>query len=145
MTDTARDLVARYYAAFNAEDRDAMLALLSEDVAHHVNQGGIRQGRAAFAAFLAHMARCYHERLEDIVILTEPTGTRVAAEFTVHGRYLETDAGLPEARGQRYALPACAFFTLRDGRIARVATHYNLAEWVAQVAAAPDAEEASSP
>ena len=132
-TDTARATVAAYFDAFNAGDTAAMLALLTEDVAHHVNEGGVREGRAAFAAFCAHMARCYAERLEDLVILTAPDGTRVAAEFTVHGRYLATDAGLPEARGQTYALPAGSFFTLSGGRIARVTTYYNLAEWVRQV------------
>lgn len=131
--ETARDTIARYLAAFNTADSGGMLALLSEDVAHHVNQGGIRHGRAAFADFLAHMARCYEERLTDIVILTEPTGTRAAAECVVQGRYLATDEGLPEARGQTYSLPVASTFTLQDGRITRVATHYNLADWVAQV------------
>lgn len=138
MTDprtTARDTVAAYFDAFNAGDTDAMLALLTEDVAHHVNEGGVRRGRAAFAEFSAHMARCYAERLEDLVILASDDGTRAAAEFTVHGRYLATDAGLPEARGQSYALPAGSFFTLSGGRIARVTTYYNLKEWVRQVSA----------
>ena len=49
---------------------------------------------------------------------TFETGTRAAAEFTVHGEYIATDPGVPEgtapARGQRYVLPAGAFFTLRE-------------------------------
>ena len=103
-------LVTAYYDAFNRGDRPAMLALLSDDVAHDINQGGRENGREAFRAFLARMNRCYAERIEDLVVLTEPTGTRAAAEFTVHGRYLATDPGLPEARGQRYVLPGGAFF-----------------------------------
>ena len=58
---------------------------------------------------------------------------RAAAEFVVNGVYLQTDDGLPEARGQTYVLPAGTFFTLRDGRIQRVTTYYNLADWIAQV------------
>ena len=138
MTDprtAARDTVAAYFDAFNAGDTAAMLALLTEDVAHHVNEGGVRHGRATFAEFTAHMARCYGERLEDLVILASDDGTRAAAEFTVHGRYLATDPGLPEARGQTYVLPAGSFFTLSGGRIARVTTFYNLKEWVRQVSA----------
>ena len=65
--------------------------------------------------------------------MTNPDGTRAAAEFIVNGTYLKTDPGLPEARGQSYRLPAGAFFTIRDGQIARVTTYYNLAEWVRQV------------
>jgi steroid delta-isomerase-like uncharacterized protein len=131
--DAARDLVARYYAAFNAGDAAGMLALVAEDLRHDVNQGATRHGRAAFGEFLAHMDRCYAERLEDIVIMTEPGGTAAAATFTVHGRYRATDDGLPPATGQTYILPAGAFFEIAEGRIARVATCYNLADWMRQV------------
>lgn len=134
MTDTA-DLIARYYAAFNAGDTKGMLACLAEDVRHDVNQGGARHGKAAFAEFCTHMSRCYRERLTGIVIMTEPTGTRAAAEFTVEGEYLVTDEGLPEAKGQTYRLPAGTFFDVRGGRIARVTTYYNLQDWIAQVSA----------
>ncbi len=131
--DAARALIERYYAAFNAGDTEAMLACLTEDVAHDINQGGRQSGKAAFRDFLAHMDRCYRERLADIVVMTAPDGTRAAAEFVVHGAYLATDAGLPPATGQTYVLPAGAFFEVRDGAIARVSVHYNLADWIAQV------------
>ena len=49
--------------------------------------------------------RCYREELRDIVVMSTPDGGRVAAEYVVHGEYLPTDEGLPEARGQRYVLP----------------------------------------
>jgi steroid delta-isomerase-like uncharacterized protein len=126
-------LIARYYAAFNAGDTAGMLDCVADDVEHRVNEGGIRRGRELFAQFCAHMAVRYRERLEDIVIFATPDGSRAAAEFTVHGTYLATDPGLPEARGQRYVLPAGAFFDVRDGRIARITTFYNLADWVRQV------------
>lgn len=132
---TATDLVRAYLEAFNRGDRAAMLALLADDVAHDVNQGGREVGRDAFAAFMARMDRCYRERLADIVVMADATGTRVAAEFTVHGEYLATDDGLPDARGQRYVLPAGAFYAVHDGRIARVTMHYNLPDWIAQVSA----------
>jgi steroid delta-isomerase-like uncharacterized protein len=60
---------------------------------------------------------------------------RAAAEFVVVGRYLRTEPGLPEARGQAYRLPAGAFLAIEGGRIARVTTHYNLPAWIAQVSA----------
>jgi steroid delta-isomerase-like uncharacterized protein len=132
----ARHLIERYYDAFNRGDREAMLALLAEDVAHDLNQGPREVGRDAFRAFLARMDRCYAERLHDISILVSPDGARAAAEYVVHGRYLATDEGLPDARGQVYRLPGGAFFEVRDGRIARVTNYYNLADWLAQVGAA---------
>lgn len=122
-----------YYAAFNAGDWEGMLALLTEDVAHDVNQGGREAGREAFRLFLRRMARHYRERAENLVVMASPDGSRAAAEFTIRGTYLETDEGLPEARGQGYVLPVGAFFALRSGRIARVSNFYNLTDWTRQV------------
>jgi steroid delta-isomerase-like uncharacterized protein len=135
MTDRARATIQAYFDAFNAGDGDAMLALVTDDVEHHVNQGAVRHGRAAFAEFCAHMGVSYREELRDMVILASADGMRAAAEFVVDGEYLQTDPGLPEARGQRYILPAGSFFALRDGRITRVTTYYNLTDWIAQVSA----------
>ncbi|RPD85392.1 ketosteroid isomerase-related protein [Luteimonas sp. 100069] len=129
----ARVLVEAYYAAFNAGDREAMLALLGDDVAHDLNQGPRQTGRAAFAAFMQRMDACYRERLDEVVVLASADGRRAAAEYVVHGQYLADDAGLPPARGQTYRLPGGAFFGIADGRITRVTNYYNLEDWIAQV------------
>jgi steroid delta-isomerase-like uncharacterized protein len=126
-------LIRDYYAAFNAGDEAAFMALLTEDVAHDINQGERETGKPAFAAFWARMSRCYRETITDIVVLTEPSGERAAAEFTVRGEYLTADEGLPPAHGQKYVLPAGAFFTIRDGKVARISNYYNLPDWLAQV------------
>jgi steroid delta-isomerase-like uncharacterized protein len=132
---TTQDIISAYLAAFNRGDWPGMLALLADDVVHDINQGGAEHGKPAFAAFLDRMARCYREELREIVIMASADGTRAAAEFQVHGAYLAEDSGLPPARGQRYALPAGAFFALQDGRISRVTMYYNLHEWLRQVGA----------
>jgi steroid delta-isomerase-like uncharacterized protein len=126
-------LIQRYYTAFNQGDWTTMLACLTEDVAHDINQGTRETGRDAFRTFLARMEHSYREQLRDIVVMASSGGQRAAAEYVVHGEYLADDAGLPPARGQRYVLPGGAFFTIRDGRIARVSNHYNLSDWIAQV------------
>lgn len=128
-------VLTRYFDAFNAGDTDGMLAELADDVAHHVNEGQVRVGKALFAEFCAHMSRCYRETLTDIVIFGNDDGTRAAAEFTVNGTYLETDEGLPDAHGQTYVLPAGSFMTLSGSKITRVTTYYNLADWMRQVSA----------
>ncbi|MEM6482385.1 MAG: ketosteroid isomerase-related protein [Pseudomonadota bacterium] len=125
--------VARYFEAFNASDVDGMIDCLAESVAHHVNEGAVREGRDAFRAFCDHMNRCYNETLTEMVIFATPDGRRAAAEYVVNGTYLATDTGLPEAHGQTYRLPAGSFFSLQDGKIIRVVTYYNLADWVRQV------------
>lgn len=128
-------LIAAYYDAFNAGQTDRMMEMLHDEVEHHVNEGQIRKGKELFAEFNRHMTDSYRENLTDMVIFANEAGDRAAAEFVVNGTYLKTDPGLPEAKGQTYRLPAGAFFTIRDGKIARVTTYYNLADWTAQVSA----------
>lgn len=134
MTD-ARATITAYYAAFNAGDAAGMLACVTDDIEHRVNEGGIRHGKAKFAEFCSHMGVSYREELRDIEVFVNATGTRGAAEFVVHGEYLQTDPGLPEAKGQRYILPAGSFFDLHGDKISRVTTFYNLNDWIAQVRA----------
>ena len=130
---TTHDLVQAYYDAFNRGDREATLALLSEDVVHDLNQGAREVGRKAFRDFFVRMDRSYAEQLQDIVIMTSVDGSRAGAEYVVHGTYLAADEGLPPASGQRYVLPGGAFFSVADGKITRVTNYYNLGDWIAQV------------
>lgn len=126
----ALDIVQQYYHHFNTENWEGMLSLLSEDVRHEVNQGEPRIGRQLYRAFLQHMDECYSEQLTDMVFFTEPTGKRIAVEFTVNGVYKKTDGDLVPASGQRYVLPAGAFLEVADGKITRVTTYYNLPLWI---------------
>lgn len=129
-------LITAYYDAFNKGDIDGMLACVSDDIIHDTNQGERRLGRERFHAFCGRMAHHYQERLEDIVVMTTADGSRAAAEFNVNGKYLVTETGLPDATGQTYRLPAGTFFAVRDGKIARVTTYYNLTDWIMQVSVA---------
>jgi steroid delta-isomerase-like uncharacterized protein len=132
MSDT-KALIEKYYEAFNRADWEAMLACLTDDVAHDLNQGPHEQGVGAFRAFLERMQGSYSEQLQKIVVMASVDGRRAAAEYEVHGVYLADDDGLPPANNQRYVLPGGAFFDIRDGRIARVSNYYNLNDWIAQV------------
>jgi steroid delta-isomerase-like uncharacterized protein len=127
-------LIRRYYDHFNRGETSAMEDMLTDDVIHDVNQGERRVGKDKFRAFNARMTHNYQERLENITVLVSKDGTRAAAEFNVHGKYLNSEEGLPAAKGQTYVLPAGTFFAIRDGKIARVTTYYNLTDWIAQVA-----------
>jgi steroid delta-isomerase-like uncharacterized protein len=128
-----KSLIELYYATFNSGDREALLRLLADDVAHEVNEGPVESGKDAFRAFLARMDRSYRETVEDLVVLTGPDN-RAAAEFFIRGEYLATDDGLPPARGQTYRLRVGAFFEARGGKITRVTNHYNLRHWLDLVA-----------
>jgi len=126
-------LIENYYAAFNGGDMETFLNLLTEDVIHDINQGRREVGKAAFTQFMSGMNTSYKEQLVDMVIMASADGQRAAAEFVVLGEYLKTDEGLPEANGQKYNLPAGAFFEIRDNKVARITNYYNLEDWIAQV------------
>jgi steroid delta-isomerase-like uncharacterized protein len=133
MQQATIQLIKNYYAAFNAGDMRTFESLLSDDVVHDVNQGGRETGKPAFRAFMQRMNGAYREHLTDIVVFANADGTRAAAEFIVNGEYLASDPGLPPAHGQKYRLPAGAFFDVRDGKVARITNYYNLQDWIAQV------------
>ena len=131
--NTTLDLIRRYYAAFNAGDMATFETLLADDIVHDINQGARETGKTAFRAFMQRMNGAYKEHLTDMVVMASADGSRAAAEFVVNGEYLKSDEGLPPAHGQKYVLPAGAFFDVRDGKVARVTNYYNLQDWIAQV------------
>lgn len=126
-------VIEAYYRLFNARDYPGMLALVADEVVHEINQGEREIGRDLFAVFLERMDRLYRENLTELVVLSEPSGVRFAAEFTVVGKYLSAEPGLPAAHGQTYELSAGAFFELDDGIIQRVTSYYNARDWLEQV------------
>lgn len=126
-------LVRHYYSAFNAEQDDLLLELLTDDVIHDINQGSREVGKQAFREFLERMRECYEEHISDITLCASEDGTRASAEYVVLGKYLKADIGLPAAHGQTYRLAGGAFFEMRGDRISRVTNYYNLEDWLQQV------------
>jgi steroid delta-isomerase-like uncharacterized protein len=135
MNQDSINLIEQYYAAFNSGDMESFLNLLTDDVIHDINQGKREIGKDAFTQFMACMNHNYKEQLVDMVVMSTPDGRRAAAEFVVLGEYLQTDEGLPVAQGQKYHLPAGAFFEIRGNKVARITNYYNLQDWIAQVGA----------
>jgi steroid delta-isomerase-like uncharacterized protein len=133
MDTLAVQTVKKYYSSFNNGKMEEFFAVLTEDVSHGINQGKEELGKQTFRVFMDRMNRHYKEKVVELVVFANETGTRAAAEFFIEGSYLTTDAGLPEARGQKYRLRCGAFFDLKDGKISRITNYYNLNDWLAQV------------
>lgn len=125
-------LMRAYFEAFNRHDAEGMLATLSQDVIHDINEGPTEKGIEAFRKFKAHMDECYREQVKDLVFMVN--GNHGAVAFTCEGEYIGTDAPLPEAKGQRYSIPAAALFETQNGKITRVTSYYNLKGWLAAIA-----------
>lgn len=130
---TTQELIQTYYDSFNKMDIEKFLGLLTDDVEHVINQGGTEKGKEAFRKFMGVMDEHYQEKLTNLVIMVNGDGSRAAAEFVIHGVYKKTQEGLPKAAGQKYEIPVGAFFTIRDGKVARISNFYNLPDWIAQV------------
>lgn len=127
------DIVKQYYIHFNNKNWNGMLDLLHTQIRHEPNQGDPRIGKEKFTEFLQMMEESYEETLTDMVFFSEPGNTRVAVEFIVNGIYKKGEEGLPEAHGQSYVLPAAAFLEVKEGKIIRVTTYYNLPHWISLV------------
>ena len=125
-----KDLIARYFEVFNKGDAAAMLALVDENIEHDINQGKTQVGIMKFEAFLHHMNECYKENIADLVIMVSENGKNASAEFTVNGTYLKTDGTLPAAHNQTYSIRAGSFFEVKNNKILRVTTYYNLPHWI---------------
>ncbi len=126
----ALEIVQQYYNYFNQKNWSGMLSLLDSGIRHEPNQGEPRIGVALFKEFLQLMDDCYEETLTDMVFFSETHDSRVAVEFVVKGIYKKGEEGLPEANGQSYILPAAAFLEVKNGKITRVTTYYNLPLWI---------------
>jgi steroid delta-isomerase-like uncharacterized protein len=107
-----------------------MLSLVDSDIRHETNQGEVRIGFEKFTAFLQKMDECYDENLTDMVFFTEPSQQRIAVEFIVNGIYKKGDDDLPPAHNQTYLLPAAAFLEVKNDKITRITTYYNLPLWI---------------
>jgi steroid delta-isomerase-like uncharacterized protein len=133
MAQSTTDLIKNYFQAFNANDMETFLSLLDDNVLHDINQGGCQTGKEAFKKFMDHMNHCYEENITHLIIMTNEDGSNAAAKYMVEGTYLTTDNNFPDAKQQKYALPAGSFFTIKNNKITRVTTYYNVSEWINQV------------
>jgi steroid delta-isomerase-like uncharacterized protein len=116
------DVVARYIAAYNRKDVDALLDCLAGDVRFEnvSNAGGSMavEGKAAFAELARQSAAAFAER-EQIVRRAVVSGDEVAVEI---GYRATVAADLPNGMkaGQVLDLRGVSFFRLEGGRIAEV-------------------------
>jgi steroid delta-isomerase-like uncharacterized protein len=133
MSQQTEELITTYYDRFNAQDVEGFLELLSDDVIHEVSQGDTQTGKETFRKFLHHMNNCYKEHVYDLAVMVNEDGSRAAAEFMLDGTYLKQDGILPPANGQTYTLRVGAFFEIREGKVARIANHYNIKDWLRQI------------
>ncbi len=112
--DRTAALILRYFAALNRGDVDGVLDCLDDDVVHERDTGAREAGKAAFREFVRRAQAAGREEVRDVVVMSVDDGTRAAAEFRVHG---------VDGSTERYVLGGGAFFTIHQGKIARIAPY----------------------
>ena len=125
MSQNTEQLIAQYLSAFNHADWDGMLALMSHDVVHDLNDSNRRVGLEAFTEQLNQSKHSYLEVISDIETEVPGNGDRAIAAYTISGQYLATAAGMPTARGQRYRISGKSIFDIRDGKISRIISEFD--------------------
>lgn len=132
-SDRSTELVLDFYAACNRGDVASILALVSDDVVHDINQGKREHGKEALERYISSAIDSFRQSIRDVVVMTTQQGRRAAAEYVVDGRYLKTVAKRLPAHGQSYQLSGGTFFEINEGKITRISNHFNLADWQQQV------------
>jgi steroid delta-isomerase-like uncharacterized protein len=126
----SKALIQKYYEYFNQKNWDSFLGLLDTNVIHEINQGSKELGLSQFKKFLNRMNECYNETISHITIYSSDLSNLYSVQYTVTGKYLKTDKGLPPAHGQTYEVKGAAFFEIEDQKIKVITNYYNLNEWI---------------
>lgn len=117
-----RALISRFLGAFNAQDKEALLTLVSEDVVLDYHPQRREWGRDALDAFLRRGESHFREHVFDIEIMTNTDGTRGAAEYTVLGVPLCEDERAKASSPQSYRFEGGLFVEILGDRITRLST-----------------------
>jgi len=124
---TPAQLIQAYVDAFNQDDLEGQLVVLSDDIVHDINESETQVGIDAYRTFKHHMDAHYRERLVDVVVFEN--GSRGAVEFIVEGTYIQKDGDLPDANNQTYRIRAAFFADTNGEKITRITSYYNLKKW----------------
>jgi steroid delta-isomerase-like uncharacterized protein len=122
----AHALIARFFEAFNAQDRDALMGLVSEDIVLDCHPQHREWGLEALEAVFSRGQNTFREHVFDIEIMTNVDGTRAAAEYTVLGVPVGDDGEELEEVPQSYRFSGGLFFEIRDARIGRLSPLRNV-------------------
>ena len=114
---SSEKLIHAYYTAFSIGDVDGLLKLLDDGVIHDTGDGARQFGKAAFRQHFEEMRQGRQESAHDLVVMSDAEGRRLAAEFTLMGRVLDS--------GQEYGGSAGSFFLVDERKILRVTEYRN--------------------
>lgn len=140
-SDQTLSVVRRVLAAFAAHDVDAFRDLLDADVVLHVGGGPTTiTGIDAVVAAVSVTVRAIPD-LRVTVLSAIADGSLAAAEVVREGTHTGT-AVLPDGTplppsGRAVRLPECLMFTVRGGKVVRLAPYVDMLDTLRQLGALP--------
>ncbi len=127
-------LIETYFDALNKKDMGLYFSIMDKTVIHDINQGTSEQGTEKYKKFMKKVGDSFDEKLSDLIIMVSDDGKYAAARWIDHGIYIKDFPGMDiPAKNQKYALAGGHFFEIRNGKLSRVTTYYNAADFMDQV------------
>ncbi len=147
-SDQTLSVVRRVFAAFAAHDLDAFRDLLHPDIVLHVGGGPTTiAGIDSVVAAVLVTVRAIPD-LRVTVVSAFAHGPLAAAEVVREGTHtgavvLPDGTPLPPS-GRAVRLPECVMFTVRGGKVLRMAPYVDMLDTLRQLGAAPTPGERSA-
>lgn len=113
----AEKIVENFYHYFNSSQLEKLYALISDDITHEINYGGIEKGKEKFIEHIVLTKKHFEEHLYDFVIMASKDDRSVTTRFKVKGKYIHTDPSFMPAKGQTYELTVMNYFEIEHGKI----------------------------
>ena len=132
-SDVLKAVDEAYYLAYNAEDIEGQIKLMTDNVVYHSNSDKIRTGADAYRKYTAGLFQEIDEKCIDIKYFVDENQGIVTAQSRAEGKYVTSSEGLPKAKGQKYNIPVVEVFEIKDGKITKLSTYYNEDLWKTQI------------
>src|SRR3954470_6295337 len=140
-TEVVRDVTDRWMRGWNEKDADALVELVAADL-HYTDPAWpeVIRDAAGLRTFTSAMWRAMPDMqfTEPLGLIASPDGGLAAAPWHMTGTFtgpLEPPGYAPT--GDRIELDGVDVFELRDGKIARLVTHYDAMDVARQLGILP--------
>ena len=130
-------IVNDYYKAYNNQDVEGQVELMSSNFEHFTNSGKIEKGVEAYRKYAKAVYSDVKEEVYQTHFLIGQDPSHIAVQSRAKGEYLKIDKANPKNPLKKYDIPFAEFFEIQDEKITKLSTYYNELEWKNQVSQSP--------
>ena len=116
------------FAAFNARDWDNVLALVDPECVLEIGSNARMTGVTGAREIIGFYEQFYEMRFVSYRHFV--AAHRSSTEAMMRVKYIATEPGMPEARGQVCDVPFACFGEVRGGRYTRIRMIFSFVEWI---------------